>query len=118
MIVTEPAPGKIPLLFQLLDRTADRIHSIFADMGQPFRRIVPIIRQGQHQRQQPLCLQRQRHIPKMVIGHDRKIFCLFNSEHCHLTSSFLASLYTEQQLQISVFMVVIQIAIVYLGMVL
>ena len=81
-------------------------------------RIVPIIRQGQHQRQQPLCLQRQRHIPKMMIGHDRKIFCLFNSEHCHLTSSFLASLYTEQQLQISVFMVVIQIAIVYLGMIL
>ena len=37
MIVTEPAPGKIPLLFQLLDRTADRIHSILADMGQPFR---------------------------------------------------------------------------------
>ena len=52
------------------------------------------------------------------LNYDRKIFCLFNSEHCHLTSSFLASLYTEQQLQISVFMVVIQIAIVYLGMVL
>ena len=96
MRVTEPLPGKIPLLFQLLDRTADRIHPIFTDMGQPLSRIVPIIRQGQHQRQQPLCLQRQRHIPKMVIGHDRKIFCLFNSEHCHLTSSFLASLYTEQ----------------------
>ena len=118
MRVTEPLPGKIPLLFQLLDRTADRIHPIFTNMGQALSRIVPIIRQGQHQRQQPLCLQRQRHIPKMVIGHDRKIFCLFNSEHCHLTSSFLASLYTEQQLQISVFMVVIQIAIVYLGMVL
>ena len=44
MIVTEPAPGKIPLLFQLFDRAADRIHSIFADMRQALRRIVPIIR--------------------------------------------------------------------------
>ena len=31
---------------QFFDRTADRIHSILANMSQSFRRIVPIIRQG------------------------------------------------------------------------
>ena len=40
MRVTEPLPGKIPLLFQLLDRAADRIHPIFTNMGQALSRIA------------------------------------------------------------------------------
>ena len=44
MSVTEPVPGKIPMLFQFLDRAADRIHPIFTDMRQALRRIVPLIR--------------------------------------------------------------------------
>ena len=48
MRVTEPLPGKIPLLFQLLDRTADRIHPIFTDMGQPLSRISGLAMENGH----------------------------------------------------------------------
>ena len=48
-------------------RRQGRVDALTVDMGQPCKGIVPILRQGQHLRQQPLGFQGQLLVSQMVV---------------------------------------------------
>ena len=72
LAISVPAafPNKIAVGFKLLNTDPNTVHTIFTDAGQPSGGIVPILWQGEHKRQQTLCLQGQRFVPQMVVGHN------------------------------------------------
>ena len=54
------------------------------DKGQAFQRIVPIFRQGEHLRKQPLGFQGQVFVPQVVVAHYRVAPVLLHTKNCHL----------------------------------
>lgn len=60
-------PQDISGFFKLPYGGADRVDALTVDMGQPCKVIVPIFRQGQHLRQQPLGFQGQLLVSQMVV---------------------------------------------------
>ena len=69
--------------FQLAHSFADGVDALFIDLRKSLQRIVPILRQRQHLREQTLCLERQRMVAEMVVGHDRVTFGFLNTEYRH-----------------------------------
>ena len=69
--------------FQLAHSFADRINALFVDLCETLQRVIPILRQRQHLREQTLGLEGQRMVAEMVVGHDRVTFGLFNTEYRH-----------------------------------
>ncbi len=84
VLVADARPDEIAVRLQLPDPAADAVDTVLADAGKPLHGVVPVLRQRQHEGQQPLRFQRQRHIPQMVVGHDRVISGLFDAENCHI----------------------------------
>ena len=69
--------------FQFAHSFADRINALFVDLRETLQRVVSVIWQRQHLREQPLGFERQRMVAEMVVGHDRVTFGLFNTEYRH-----------------------------------
>ena len=67
LAVTLTGTHDIARLFQLLNRRPDRVDLLPVDKGQAFQRKIPILRQGQHLRQQPLGFQGQVLVPQVVL---------------------------------------------------
>ena len=67
LAVTLTGTHDIARLFQLPDSRPDRVDLFPVDKGQAFQRKVPILRQGQHLRQQALGFQGQGLVPQVVI---------------------------------------------------
>ena len=84
MAVTLTGTHDIARLFQLPDSRPDRVDLLPVDKGQAFQRKVPILRQGQHLRQQPLGFQGQVLVPQVVVGHHRVAPVFLHSKNCHL----------------------------------
>ena len=84
MAVTLTGTHDIARLFQLPDSRPDRVDLLPVDKGQAFQRKVPILRQGQHLRQQPLGFQGQILVPQVVVGHHRVAPVFLHSKNCHL----------------------------------
>ena len=82
-LVTLPAALDVTGTFQLAHSFVDGIDALFVDLCKTLQRIIPIVRQRQHLREQTLCLEGQRMVAKMVVGHDRVTFGLFNTENRH-----------------------------------
>ena len=78
---------EIPGAFQLAQGCADAVHAFLADGSQSARRVVPILRQGQNDGQQPLGLERYSFVLEMDIAHDRVISVLLYSKNSHFESS-------------------------------
>lgn len=57
---------------------------ILANAVKPLHGIVPVLRQQQHEGQQPLRFQGQRPVPQVVVGHDRVISGFFDAENCRI----------------------------------
>ena len=84
LAVTLTGTHDIARLFQLLNRRPDRVDLLPVDKGQAFQRKIPILRQGQHLRQQPLGFQGQVLVPQVVVGHHRVAPVFLHSKNCHL----------------------------------
>ena len=84
LAVTLTGTHDIARLFQLPDRRPDRVDLLPVDKGQAFQRKIPILRQGQHLRQQPLGFQGQVLVPQVVVGHHRVAPVFLHSKNCHL----------------------------------
>ena len=69
--------------FQLAHSFADGVDALFVDLRETLQRVIPILRQRQHLREQTLCLERQRMVAEMVVGHDRVTFVFLNTEYRH-----------------------------------
>ena len=69
--------------FQLAHSFADGIDALFVDLRKPLQRVIPIVRQRQHLREQTLCLERQRMVAEMVVGHDRVTLVFLDTEYRH-----------------------------------
>ena len=69
--------------FQLAHSFADGIDALFVDLCETLQRIIPILWQRQHLREQTLCLEGQRMVAKMVVGHDRVTFVFLDTEYRH-----------------------------------
>ena len=78
-----PAALDVTGTFQLTHSFADGIDALFVDLCKPLQRVIPIVRQRQHLREESFGLERQRMVAKMVVGHDRVTFGLFNTENRH-----------------------------------
>ena len=87
ILVPATFPNQIAVGFQLLNANPDAVHAVLTDTGQPSGGIVPILRQGEHERQQPLGLQGQCLVPQMVVGHNGVISGLFDAEYSHFRTS-------------------------------
>ena len=74
----------VAVRLQLPDPAADAVDAVLADAGKPLHGVVPVLRQRQHEGQQPLRFQGQRPVPQVVVGHDRVISGLFDAENCHI----------------------------------
>jgi len=83
LAVTLTGTHDIARLFQLPDSRPDRVDLLPVDKGQAFQRKIPILRQGQHLRQQPLGFQGQVLIPQVVVGHHRVATVFLHSKNCH-----------------------------------
>ena len=59
------------------------ISALFVDLRKPLQRVIPIVRQRQHLREQTLCLEGQRMVAEMVVGHDRVTFVFLDTEYRH-----------------------------------
>ena len=59
------------------------ISALFVDLRKPLQRVIPIVRQRQHLREQTLCLEGQRMVAEMMVGHDRVTFGFLNTEYRH-----------------------------------
>ena len=84
MAVTLTGTHDIARLFQLPDSRPDRVDLLPVDKGQAFQRKIPILRQGQHLRQQALGFQGQVLVPQVVVGHHRVAPVFLHSKNCHL----------------------------------
>ena len=84
MAVTLTGTHDIARLFQLPDSRPDRVDLLPVDKGQAFQRKVPILRQGQHLRQQALGFQGQVLVPQVVVGHHCVAPVFLHSKNCHL----------------------------------
>ena len=84
MAVTLTGTHDIARLFQLPDSRPDRVDLLPVDKGQAFQRKIPILRQGQHLRQQALGFQGQVLVPQVVVGHHRIAPVFLHSKNCHL----------------------------------
>ena len=71
------------MFLQLPDSGGDAVHAVLADHGQPLRGVIPFLRQGEHEGQQPFGLEGHGFVPQMVVGHDGVVFRLFYAENCH-----------------------------------
>ena len=69
--------------FQLAHSFADGVDALFVDLRETLQRVIPIVRQRQHLREESFGLERQRMVAEMVVGHDRVTFGLFNTEYRH-----------------------------------
>ena len=58
LAISVPAafPNQIAVGFQFLNANPDAVHAVLTDTGQPSGGVVPILWQGEHERQQPLRL--------------------------------------------------------------
>ena len=59
------------------------ISALFVDLRKPLQRVIPVLWQRQHLREQTLCLEGQRMVAKMVVGHDRVTFVFLDTEYRH-----------------------------------
>ena len=55
----------------------------FIDLRETLQRVIPIVRQRQHLREESFGLERQRMVAKMVVGHDRVTFVFLDTEYRH-----------------------------------
>ena len=69
--------------FQLAHSFADGVDALFVDLRETLQRVVPVIWQRQHLREQPLGFERQRMVAEMVVGHDRVTFVFLDTEYRH-----------------------------------
>ena len=53
VFITNTLPGQVAVPLQFFQGGGDRINAILADLGKTFGGIVLILRQGQHQGEQP-----------------------------------------------------------------
>ena len=56
---------------------------VLRHLRETLQRVIPIVRQRQHLREESFGLERQRMVANMVVGHDRVTFGLFNTEYRH-----------------------------------
>lgn len=49
----------------------------------PFGDIVPVLREGEHEGEKPLCFEGKFRVPQMVVRHHGIITGFFYSENCH-----------------------------------
>ena len=59
------------------------ISALFVDLRKPLQRVIPIVRQRQHLREQTLGLEGQCMVAEMVVGHDRVTFVFLDTEYRH-----------------------------------
>src|SRR5699024_11226242 len=71
----------------LADGGADGVFALPVDIAKARQRIVPILRQRKHLRQQPLGLQAEPLVPQVVVAHNGVITCSFYSKYGHVHSS-------------------------------
>ena len=57
--------------------------ALFVDLCETLQRVIPILWQRQHLREQTLGFEGQRMVAEMVVGHNRVTFGLFNTEYRH-----------------------------------
>jgi len=69
--------------FQLAHSFADGVDALFVDLCKPLQRVIPIVRQRQHLREESFGLERQRMVAEMVVGHDRVTFVFLDTEYRH-----------------------------------
>ena len=80
------AADDVARLFQLLDGTADSVHTLLADGGKPPCAVIPVLREREEHGQQPLGFQRQGCIFQMIIWHDGVISRPFYTIDSHFNS--------------------------------
>ena len=56
---------------------------VLRHLRETLQRVIPVLWQRQHLREQSFGLKRQRMVAEMVVGHDRVTFGLFNTEYRH-----------------------------------
>ena len=56
---------------------------VLRHLRETLQRVIPVLWQRQHLREQTICLEGQRMVAKMVVGHDRVTFGFFNTENRH-----------------------------------
>ena len=89
--VTDSFTDNVPRILQLPDRSTNAVHSIPAYPGKSFGGVVPILRQGQHEGQQPLRFQRQCRVPQMMVCHHRVVAGFLNAKYRHNLTSLRRS---------------------------
>ncbi len=82
-LVTLPAALDVTGTFQLAHSFADGVDALFVDLRETLQRVIPVLWQRQHLREQTLGLERQRMVAEMVVGHDRVTFGFLNTEYRH-----------------------------------
>ena len=78
---------------QLTDGAADSVHTFLADGGQTAGVVVPLVGEGEHHRQQTLCLQGQAGILQMAVAHHSVVTGPLYSVNGHFITSILLSIY-------------------------
>lgn len=77
-------------LLQLPHGFPDGVHALLVDGGQAVQGVIPAIRQGKHDGQQPLGFKRKTSVLEMVVAHDGIILCLGYAKNSHMIQpSFL-----------------------------
>ena len=82
-LVTLPAALDVTGTFQLAHSFADGVDALFVDLCKPLQRVILIVRQRQHLREESFGLERQRMVAKMVVGHDRVTLVFLDTEYRH-----------------------------------
>ena len=82
-LVTLPAALDVTGTFQFPHGLADGIDAFPIDLRESFQGVVPIVRQRQHLREQPLGFEGKRMVAEMVVGHDRVTFVFLDTEYRH-----------------------------------
>ena len=90
-LVASLPPCDISGFFKLPNGGTDSVDTFPVDVGQPCKGIVPILRQGQHEGQQPLRFQRQRRVPQMMVCHHRVVTGFLNAKYRHNLTSLRRS---------------------------
>ena len=55
----------------------------FIDLRETLQRVIPVLWQRQHLREQTLCLEGQRMVAEMMVGHNRVALVFLNTEYRH-----------------------------------
>ena len=64
-------------------RLRESYRRVLRHLRETLQRVIPILWQRQHLREQTLCLEGQRMVAEMVVGHDRVTFVFLDTEYRH-----------------------------------